>query len=192
MLDGVHAPHCLDAHVDHGGVPRLSARHRAVRAVLLLGRRSPRLQGSVGRRRGLAVHVRVPRDRQRGLLAATQRQAQDAGRRVVRRHGRVADRHHHVHENVRERQPASFRFPTDRRLRRLHVLRPGGRDAVALDAVQRSVPENRHRYLYNNIHTRIYNTRCYKKKFKKTLFFKSSCWEYLIRYFSNKMFKTLL
>lgn len=120
------------ARPDHDDVRRLPAGHRAVRDDLLHGRRVPRLRHQVGRHRGLAVHVRIAHDRQRDLLATVQREAQNASRRLVRRHGRVAHRPDRVLENVQGRRPAAQRLRTDRRVRPVHVLRPGGHAAVAL------------------------------------------------------------
>lgn len=96
ILDGVGPAHHLEAHAHFGGVLRVPAGQRFLRAAVLLGGRAARHQGAVGRRLGHRVSVRVPSAGQPGVLHAAPRQPEDAGGRLRRRHGRVPGRHHRV------------------------------------------------------------------------------------------------
>jgi len=145
VLDAVRRPVRLEAGADHHAVLRLPAGQRVLRAAVLLGGRAARLPRPDGRHHRHRVSVAVPRHRQRGLLYAAPRPPEDAGRRVRRRHGRVAGHRHRLHAHVQGRGHAPVRRSAHRSVRRVRVLRLVGHAPVAVDHLRRGVPDGRQR-----------------------------------------------
>lgn len=155
-MEIVRGTHRVETNVDRRGIFHMSARLRFLRVTVLLGGRAPRLPGTMGRHHGHRVPVRVPGDRKPGVLFVAPRQTENAHRRVQRRHGHVARRHHSIHENVQRRRKPTVRDVVGRLVHRLRVFRPAGDAPIAVDSLRRTVPDGRQRYVVS-VYTRFFS-----------------------------------
>jgi len=90
----------LEAHVDHADVFPVAALQRHLRDAVVLHRRTPVVQGPIGRLHPVAVHVRRPRAGRCGLCDAAQHRSQATHDRLQQCHGRVSPRHNCLHARV--------------------------------------------------------------------------------------------
>lgn len=90
----------MDAYVDNVRIPYMPTGQWPLRDALLFGGRVPGLQRPTRRHRRYCIHIRVPSGGQRDFHADVQRQTQDHGHHIVRRHGRVLGRRHRIRKRI--------------------------------------------------------------------------------------------